>query len=85
MWKALIQSIKHISALAALAIPIAVLAGPTVKTEHVEAQLLAERTAAQPGKPITVGLQLRMIPHWHTYWKNPGDSGLPTKIQWVLP
>src|SRR5687767_2828025 len=26
-----------------------------------------------------------MAEHWHTYWKNPGDSGLPTKIQWELP
>jgi Uncharacterized protein predicted to be involved in C-type cytochrome biogenesis len=26
-----------------------------------------------------------MVPQWHTYWKNPGDSGLPTKVQWVLP
>jgi thiol:disulfide interchange protein/DsbC/DsbD-like thiol-disulfide interchange protein len=56
-----------------------------VKTEHVEARLVSERMAAQPGKPITVGLQLRMEPQWHTYWKNPGDSGLPTRIEWVLP
>ena len=32
-----------------------------------------------------MGLKLRMADHWHTYWKNPGDSGLPTRIQWVLP
>jgi thiol:disulfide interchange protein/DsbC/DsbD-like thiol-disulfide interchange protein len=75
----------YLSVLALLAISITAFAAPTVKTEHVDAQLLAERVSAQPGKPITVGLQLRMAPHWHTYWKNPGDSGLPTKIQWVLP
>ena len=85
MCTALSQSIKHLSALAILAISISVFAAATVKTEHVDAQLLAERVSAQPGKPITVGLQLRMAPHWHTYWKNPGDSGLPTRIQWVLP
>jgi thiol:disulfide interchange protein DsbD len=60
-------------------------AAPVVKTEHVEAELIAEKSAARPGKPVTVGLKLRMEPHWHTYWKNPGDSGLPTKIEWVLP
>ena len=38
-----------------------------------------------PGKPTLVGLKLRMAQEWHTYWKNPGDSGLPTKIQWTLP
>jgi len=53
---------------------------PLVKTEHVEAELVAATTSAQPGKPITMGLKLRMAPEWHTYWKNPGDSGLPTRI-----
>jgi thiol:disulfide interchange protein DsbD len=61
------------------------LAAPVVKTEHVEAELIAEKAAFQAGKPATVGLKLRMEPQWHTYWKNPGDSGLPTKIEWILP
>jgi thiol:disulfide interchange protein/DsbC/DsbD-like thiol-disulfide interchange protein len=69
--------------LLALASTVA-LAAP-VKTEHVEAELLAESKAAAPGKPSLVGLKLRMADHWHTYWKNPGDSGLPTKIDWKLP
>ena len=60
-------------------------AAPLVKTEHVEAQLVTEKATAEPGKPATVGLKLRMAEHWHTYWKNPGDSGLPTRIQWILP
>lgn len=72
-------------AIAALAWGAAVHAAPVVKTEHVEAQLVAEAVTAQPGKPVLVGLKLRMAEHWHTYWKNPGDSGLPTKIEWVLP
>src|SRR5258706_14262927 len=60
-------------------------AAPLVKTEHVEAELVADKAAAQPGKTTTVGLKLRMEPQWHTYWRNPGDSGLPTRIQWILP
>ncbi len=60
-------------------------AAPVVKTEHVEAQLVPSAAGAQPGKPATVGLRLQMAPHWHTYWKNPGDSGLPTRIKWTLP
>ena len=60
-------------------------AAAVVKTEHVEAELIAEKAATQAGKPVTIGLRLRMEPQWHTYWKNPGDSGLPTKIEWVLP
>jgi thiol:disulfide interchange protein DsbD len=60
-------------------------AAALVKTEHVEAQLVSEQGSAQPGKPFLVGLKLRMADQWHTYWKNPGDSGLPTRIQWTLP
>ncbi len=67
-----------------LALAPALQAAP-VRTEHVEAELVAERAAAVPGQPATVGLRLRMDEHWHTYWKNPGDSGLPTKIRWTLP
>ncbi|HEX7889364.1 MAG TPA: thioredoxin family protein [Ramlibacter sp.] len=39
----------------------------------------------QPGKPVWVGLQLTHQPQWHTYWKNSGDSGLPTQLTWTLP
>jgi DsbC/DsbD-like thiol-disulfide interchange protein len=30
-------------------------------------------------------LQITHQPEWHTYWKNPGDSGLPTVLEWTLP
>ena len=39
----------------------------------------------QPGKPLWVGLQITHQPDWHTYWKNSGDSGLPTVLEWQLP
>ncbi len=38
-----------------------------------------------PGKQVWVGLQLAHKPEWHTYWKNSGDSGLPTVLEWTLP
>ena len=71
--------------LAALLLPLAAHCAPVVKTEHVEAQLVSDVKSAQPGKPLLVGLKLRMADQWHTYWKNPGDSGLPTRIHWQLP
>jgi thiol:disulfide interchange protein len=77
---------RYLTLLAALAFGAsAALAAPSVKTEHVEAELVADKASAQPGKPVLVGLKLRMAPEWHTYWKNPGDSGLPTRIKWTLP
>jgi len=53
--------------------------------ELVKAELLADTSAIVPGKTFTAGLLLRMVPHWHTYWKYSGDAGLPTEIKWELP
>jgi thiol:disulfide interchange protein DsbD len=55
------------------------------KSEHMRARLISEVRSIQPGKPFCVALWLKIDKHWHTYWKNPGDSGLPTKIEWNLP
>lgn len=41
--------------------------------------------APAPGRPLTVGLFLRMAKGWHTYWKYSGDAGIPTEIKWDLP
>jgi len=50
---------------------------------NVEATLLSERTAVAPGIPFHVGIRMKIRRGWHIYWKNPGDSGLPPKIDWV--
>lgn len=55
------------------------------KTDHVTAELVAEHSAVHPGQALRVGLKIRHQPHWHTYWRNPGDSGLPTTVDWTLP
>jgi thiol:disulfide interchange protein DsbD len=52
---------------------------------HTKASLLSETDAARPGQPLTVGIRLQMEEGWHTYWRNPGDSGLPTRVKWELP
>jgi len=74
----------------ALAAPLLSLAqsgpGSTVTTPQVRAELLAHAPeGVQPGKPLWVGLQITHQPEWHTYWRNPGDSGLPTDLAWTLP
>lgn len=60
-------------------------AGATAETPHVKAELLAPAGAVHPGETIRLGVRQRIIDHWHTYWINPGDSGLPTQIAWPLP
>jgi len=56
-----------------------------VKARFVEAELVTEVHAIKAGEPFWAGLRLAMDPDWHTYWMNPGDSGLPTSIDWDLP
>jgi thiol:disulfide interchange protein DsbD len=52
---------------------------------HVEAALVAASDGIVAGAPLTIGLRLRHAPGWHTYWQLPGDSGLPTRVNWRLP
>src|SRR5215471_746273 len=51
----------------------------------VHADALANVSAIVPGEPFLVGVRLKMEPRWHTYWKYPGDAGIPTDIKWQLP
>jgi thiol:disulfide interchange protein/DsbC/DsbD-like thiol-disulfide interchange protein len=58
----------------------------TVTTPQVRAELVAHAPAGvAAGQPLWLGLKIEHQPHWHTYWKNPGDSGLPTTLAWTLP
>ncbi len=57
-----------------------------VTTPQVRAELVAHAPEGiGPGRPLALGLLIDHQPHWHTYWKNPGDSGLPTLLTWDLP
>jgi thiol:disulfide interchange protein DsbD len=61
-------------------------ANHVVKTDQVRAELLVHAPQGiQAGKTFWLGLQIEHQPDWHTYWQNPGDSGLPTRLQWQLP
>jgi len=76
--------------IAASALPLCVNAqislNSTVTTPQVRAELLAHAPqGVVPGQPVWVGLQIAHQPEWHTYWKNPGDSGLATRLTWTLP
>ena len=57
-----------------------------VSTGEVRAELMVHAPqGVAPGQPIWVGLNIQHQPEWHTYWKNSGDSGLPTELTWKLP
>jgi thiol:disulfide interchange protein DsbD len=61
------------------------LSGLPAQAAHTQASLVLSVESARPGETIVAGLHLRMDPGWHTYWENPGASGMPTAIDWKLP
>lgn len=79
---------KSLIRLAAAFAAILMLAAPsfaqtTGKSEHAEATLLLERSAAMPDDKFLGALHLKLAEGWHVYWKNAGDSGLPPSATWA--
>lgn len=72
------------AALLWLALALPAVAQP-VRTERVEAELHSSRTAVAPGERVTIALRQTIREGWHTYWRNPGDSGEPTELTWRSP
>lgn len=57
----------------------------TAHPQHVQVALVSDAAAIAPGEHFAVGLVQTIEPGWHTYWRNPGDSGDATKVAWHLP
>jgi len=56
-----------------------------VDTGHARISLIKDHSDFVPGTSINIGLKVSMDEGWHTYWKNPGDSGGPIELNWDLP
>ena len=56
-----------------------------VDTGHARISLIRDHSDFVPGTSINIGLKVSMDKGWHTYWRNPGDSGGPIEIDWNLP
>ena len=57
----------------------------SVDTGKVVASLVSSNDSAAPGETIDLALRTILDPGWHTYWRNPGDSGEPVQLDWQLP
>ncbi|MDP6934464.1 MAG: protein-disulfide reductase DsbD family protein, partial [Myxococcota bacterium] len=55
------------------------------KPHQVQARLMTDRAPLHPGETFRLGVHLEQDPGWHTYWRSPGDIGLPTDIDWTVP
>jgi thiol:disulfide interchange protein DsbD len=58
---------------------------PGAEGPHTSVRLIAEADRFVPGQELLLGIEMTMDDHWHTYWLNPGDSGMPTSVEWELP
>jgi thiol:disulfide interchange protein/DsbC/DsbD-like thiol-disulfide interchange protein len=79
------QPMRSIRLLCLAAFAAALPAAAADASAHVQARLLAEPSAVIAGKPFLAGLSLKLEDHWHVYWLNPGDAGLPPSLDWSLP
>ena len=76
---------------ASLAICVTLVGGGTraetisapIVTPHVRAQLVA-LDRLDDGH-LSLGLRMSLKPGWHTYWRNPGDSGEPPTLKLTVP
>lgn len=68
---------------AMLAFAAPAMAQASAKSDHAEATLLLERSAATSSDPFLGALHLKLADGWHVYWKNAGDSGLPPSAAWA--
>ena len=55
------------------------------RTERIEAELVPMSAWAAPGSTAVVAVKQTIQPGWHTYWRNPGDSGSATTLTWTTP
>lgn len=56
-----------------------------VQSENITARLVSDRATVMPGEPLTLAFVQEIRKGWHTYWRNPGDSGAPADLVWDLP
>lgn len=52
-------------------------------TDQGKVRLIAARAALAGQETQTLGLEFRMAPGWHIYWRSPGDAGYPPRLDWI--
>ena len=56
-----------------------------VATKRTVATLIGDKDSVTPGGQVRLALRLRLADGWHTYWKNPGEAGIPPELTVTLP
>jgi thiol:disulfide interchange protein DsbD len=54
------------------------------RNPRVEARLLVDAASARPGESVRAGVLFNLDRGWHIYWRDPGEVGLPTELDWEV-
>ena len=81
-WLALVAALAVLATHASAAVA---LESAAQQSPRAAVTLISEAAAVAPGQSFRIGLRQKLAPHWHTYWKNPGDAGAPPEIKLALP
>ena len=68
--------------LVSFAMPVKVQAAESAWLEHefVKLRLISASETAGESGVLSLGLEMQLQEGWKTYWRTPGDAGLPTQI-----
>ena len=58
---------------------------PMPEPSHVSMKLISASNAIVPQANNQLAIVLENEPGWHTYWRMPGESGLPTRFSFKAP
>lgn len=82
------KKLKRIITLAFMAISLLVLGFDShaqAQEKYTDVHIYQDKSFVEAGDSVILATHIRLDPHWHVYWKNPGDSGLPVNITWDAP
>ena len=68
-----------------LALPAEARESAPVQSDNISARIMTDQATATPGDTVTLAFVQEIREGWHTYWRNPGDSGAPATLAWDLP
>lgn len=72
-----------ISLISLLSLPVGAAPGPVLQTPEARVHAVVERPLSGDPATTRLGFFFELQPHWHIYWKNPGDSGLAPTVEWL--
>ncbi|MAW78870.1 MAG: thiol:disulfide interchange protein [Parvularcula sp.] len=56
-----------------------------VENDYTATEIAPEAAGFVPGGTLWFAIRQEIRPGWHVFWTNPGDAGLPLRLDWSLP